>query len=49
MPSLPLSKYIVSEKSRREAGLAGKAVAETEYSEESTFRKWDDLFDTLFN
>jgi len=44
-----LEKYIVSEKSRREAGLAGKTVAETEYSEESTLRKWDDLFDTLFN
>ena len=44
-----IEKYIFSEKSRREAGLAGKRVVENEYSEDSTLRKWDSLFESLFN
>ena len=44
-----LDKYITNEKSRREAGLAGKKIADSQYSEESTLRQWDDLFESVFN
>lgn len=44
-----IENCITCAKSRRENGLAGKRLAETEYSEQLTLDKWDKLFETLFN
>ena len=41
--------YLIDENLRREAGLAGKKLAESEYSEEITLKKWDALFKSLYN
>jgi len=42
-----LEKYIKDEKSRETAGVSGKRVADTEYSEAGILKKWDDMFDSI--
>ena len=43
-----IEKYILSEEKRRAAGMAGKALADSSYSEEIILQKWDNLFASLF-
>jgi glycosyltransferase involved in cell wall biosynthesis len=42
-----IEKYVADEVSRREAGLAGRAFAESEYSEEAILRRWDQLLESI--
>ena len=44
-----IEKYLIHENLRREAGLAGKKLVDTEYNEEVTLKKWDLLFRSLYN
>lgn len=42
-----LEKYITDETARRTAGVAGRALAESAYSEEIILQKWDKLLNSL--
>ena len=42
-----LDKYISSHKSRELAGIAGKRIAEEDYSEEDILRRWDKVFESI--
>ena len=44
-----IEKYLLDKDLRRQAGLAGKKLAETEYNEDITLKKWDILFESLYN
>lgn len=42
-----LEKYLTDETARRTAGTAGRAVAESDYSEASNLQQWDKLLNSL--
>jgi len=42
-----LDKYISSHESRELAGIAGKRIAEEDYSEEDILRRWDKVFESI--
>lgn len=44
-----IEKYLLSEEKRRKAGMAGKALADSQYNEMIILQKWDDLFSSLFS
>ncbi len=43
-----LEKYMTDETARHAAGVAGKKLAESDYSEEVILQQWDKLFNSLF-
>ncbi len=43
-----LNKYITSQEDREYSAIAGKRVADENYSEETVLRNWDKVFDSIF-
>ena len=42
-----LERYMVDEPARRAAGMAGKALADSQYGEDDVLQRWDALFESL--
>ena len=42
-----LDRYIMSHESRRKAGIAGKHIADTHYSENEMLKQWDQVFRSI--